>query len=590
MCMRKTLAAGNESFIDMIRDNRYYVDKTGFIKPLMESGSYVQLITRPRRFGKTLFMDTLHRFLEINPQNPGDASKQKALFDNFNISKDQEFCTQFMGQYPVLFVSLKDFKGLDFNSARIEFAHTLLQKTQSYSYLLDSHKLSSFDKEFLKNCCSLEFLKNPDNFDIAKKYLTYMVQILAKHYDRQVILLIDEYDVPLQKSIKSGYYKEMLEFMQSFLALLKSSADLRVNDRQALRKTILTGCLRVSKASIFTDVNNFDVNSVSIQGGYLSAAIGFTEQEVNHLLNYYGLKDQESIVKEWYDGYHIGTSEIYCPWDVIRFCEDIQNPDIDRKKFKPTNYWADTSSNDVIEEFLEFLSSEDADKMQTLIDGGEIEIQVNDQLTYGDFKKHRSEDFWTLLLYTGYLTITEILGKGHYKLRIPNLEIRETFSSRIKSYFSDENERYIQRSDAVADSFFKGDAITVKTKLSELLENYVSVRDTATKAIAENYYHGFLMGLLSSSDKVKNLSSNKEAGDGYADMLFTSPGAVVGIVLEIKHCNNVKSLTAEANKAIEQIKEKRYTQGLEGYACSKTYGFGIAFCRKACVVIAKELL
>lgn len=204
--MRKTLAAGNESFIDMIRDNRYYVDKTGFIKPLMESGSYVQLITRPRRFGKTLFMDTLHRFLEINPQNPGDASKQKALFANFNISKDQEFCTQFMGQYPVLFVSLKDFKGLDFNSARIEFAHTLLQKTQSYSYLFNSPKLSSFDKEFLNNCCSLEFLKNPDNFDIAKKYLIYMVQILAKHYDRQVVLLIDEYDVPLQKSIKAGYY------------------------------------------------------------------------------------------------------------------------------------------------------------------------------------------------------------------------------------------------------------------------------------------------------------------------------------------------------------------------------------------------
>lgn len=332
--MRKTLAAGNESFIDMIKDNRYYVDKTGFIKPLMESGSHVQLITRPRRFGKTLFMDTLHRFLEINPQNPGDASKQKALFANFNISKDQKFCTQFMGQYPVLFVSLKDFKGLDFNSARIEFAHTLLQKTQSYSYLFDSPKLSSFDKEFLNNCCSLEFLKNPDNFDIAKNYLTYMVQILAKHYDRQVVLLIDEYDVPLQKSIKAGYYKEMLAFMQSFLALLRSSSDLRVNDRQALRKTILTGCLRVSKASIFSDVNNFDVNSVSVQGGYLSAAIGFTEQEVHHLLDYYGLKGQESIVKDWYEGYQIGTSVIYCPWDVIRFCEDIQNLDIDSKKIQ----------------------------------------------------------------------------------------------------------------------------------------------------------------------------------------------------------------------------------------------------------------
>lgn len=225
-----------------------------------------------------------------------------------------------------------------------------------------------------------------------------------------------------------------------------------------------------------------------------------------------------------------------------------------------------------------------------MVDGGEIEIQVHDQLTYGDFKKHRSEDFWTLLLYTGYLTITEILGKGHYKLRIPNLEIRETFSSQIRSYFSDENEWYIQHSDAVADSFFKGDAILVKTKLSELLGNYVSVMDIATKAIAENYYQDFLMGLLRSSDKVQNLLSNKEARDGYADMLFTSPGVIVGIVLKIKHCNNVKSLTVEANKAIEQIKEKRYIQGLEDYACSQIFGFGIAFCQKACVVIAKELL
>ena len=586
--MKKTIAAGNESFVDMIRDNRYYVDKTGYIKPLMESGSYVQLITRPRRFGKTLFMDTLHRFLEINSQNPGDTSKQKAIFSQFKISKEHEFCKNFMGQYPVLFVSLKDVKGLDFDSARIELAHTLLQKTQSFSYLFESTKLSDFDKEFLHNCCSLEFLKNPNNFDISKKYLTYMVQILAKYYDRQVILLIDEYDVPLQKSIKAGYYKQMLAFMQSFLALLKSSSDLRVNDRQALRKTILTGCLRVSKASIFTDVNNFDVNSVCTQGGPLSSAIGFTENEVNQLLDYYDLHGKESVVKEWYDGYRIGESEIYCPWDVIRFCENIQSPGVDRQKFIPENYWADTSSNDVIEEFLSFLSSDDADKMQRLVDGEEIEIKINDQLTYGDFKKHRSEDFWTLLLYTGYLTVSKIIGKNFFKLKIPNTEIRETFRSQIQLYFSDENENYAKRSESVAEAIFNGDVQAVKTKLSELLDNYVSVRDTATKANAENYYHGFLMGLLSSSTSVKNLSSNKESGDGFADMLFTSPGADVGVVLEIKHSKDIKTLASEANRAIEQIQDKRYTKGLEGYACSKILGFGIAFCRKACVVAVRD--
>ena len=222
MTTKKTLAAGNESFLDMIRDNRYYVDKTGFIKPLMESGSYVQLITRPRRFGKTLFMDTLRRFLEIDPQKPGVTTKQSQLFSGLNITKEAAFCAQFMGQYPVLFISLKDVKGLDFSSARTELAHTLLQKALSFSYLLDSPKLSDFDKSFLKNCSTMGYLKNPENFDEAKKFLTYMVQILAKHYERQVILLIDEYDVPLQKSVKAGYYKQMLEFMQSFLSLLKS--------------------------------------------------------------------------------------------------------------------------------------------------------------------------------------------------------------------------------------------------------------------------------------------------------------------------------------------------------------------------------
>ena len=582
--MKKTLATGNESFLDMIRDNRYYVDKTSFIKPLMESGIYVQLITRPRRFGKTLFMDTLHRFLEINPQNPGDTTKQAQLFSGLNVTKEAEFCAQFMGQYPVLFISLKDVKGLDFASARTELAHTLLQKALSFSYLLDSPKLSDFDKSFLKNCSTMGYLKNPENFDEAKKFLTYMVQILAKHYERQVILLIDEYDVPLQKSVKAGYYHQMLEFMQSFLSLLKSSSELKVNDRQALRKTILTGCLRVSKASIFTDVNNFDVDSVCTQGGPLSAAIGFTESEVNQLLAYYDLEEKKDTVKQWYDGYRIGNSEIFCPWDVVRFCDGIQRPEVDQEKFVPENYWADTSSNEVIEEFLRFISSTDADRMQTLVDGGSIDIRINDQLTYGEFKKHRSEDFWTLLLYTGYLTITARPERGVYRLHIPNAEIRETFSTRIQNYFSDENEAYAARGESVAKALFRGDQEGVKEQLSELLESYVSVRDTATRANAENYYHGFLLGLLSSTEMVKNMESNREAGDGFADLIFTSSGARVGVVLELKHCNEIKDMTGVAKKALDQIKSKRYTQGLKGYACTKSYGYGIAFCRKACVV------
>ena len=586
--MKKTLAAGNESFLDMIRDNRYYVDKTGFIKPLMESGSYVQLITRPRRFGKTLFMDTLHRFLEINPQNPGDTTKQVQLFSGLDISRETDFCTQFMGQYPVLFISLKDVKGLDFSSARAELAHTLLQKVRSFSYLLNSPKLSDFDKSFLTNCSTMGYLKNPENFDVAKKFLTYMVQILAKHYERQVILLIDEYDVPLQKSIKAGYYKQMLEFMQSFLSLLKSSSELKVDDRQALRKTILTGCLRVSKASIFTDVNNFDVDSVCSQGSPLSATIGFTESEVKQLLEYYDLGQHKSTVKQWYDGYHIGNSEIYCPWDVIRFCDDIQSPAVDKEKFVPENYWADTSSNEVIEEFLGFLSSADADRMQTLMDGNEINLKINEQLTYGDFKKHRSGDFWTLLLFTGYLTVTARPERDTYRLRIPNDEIRETFKTRIESYFSDANATYVNYANSLANAAFEGDWKTLQIQLATFLRRYVSVRDAATRANAENYYHGMLLGLLGNTESVENLQSNHEAGDGFADLIFTSIGSDIGVVFEIKHCQSVNEMSLFAEKALNQIQEKHYVQGFDGYSCSKIYGYGIAFCRKACIVAVRD--
>lgn len=586
--MKKTLAAGNESFLDMIRDNRYYVDKTGFIKPLMESGSYVQLITRPRRFGKTLFMDTLHRFLEINYQNPGDTTKQLQLFSGLDITKEADFCAQFMGQYPVLFISLKDVKGLDFSSARTELAHTLLQKARSFSYLLDSPKLSDFDKSFLKNCSTMGYLKNPENFDEAKKFLTYMVQILAKHYERQVILLIDEYDVPLQKSVKAGYYKQMLEFMQSFLSLLKSSSDLKVNDRQALRKTFLTGCLRVSKASIFTDVNNFDVDSVCSQGSPLSDAIGFTESEVSELLGYYGLEKQKGVVKQWYDGYHIGLSEIYCPWDVIRFCDDIQSPAVDQEKFVPENYWADTSSNEVIEEFLGFLSSADADRMQSLMDGNAIDLKINEQLTYGDFKKHRSEDFWTLLLFTGYLTVIDRPERDTYRLRIPNDEIRETFKTRIEAYFSDANDSYVNCADVLANAAFGGDRKTLQIQLSTFLRRYVSVRDAATRANAENYYHGMLLGLLGNTESVENLQSNREAGDGFADLTFTSVGSDIGVIFEIKHCLNVNEMALSAEKALEQIREKHYAQSFDGYSCSKIYGYGVAFCRKACVVAVRD--
>lgn len=590
--MKKTLSAGNESFRDMIENHRYYVDKTPYIKPLMESGSVVQLITRPRRFGKTLFMDTLREFLDVDVTAPGSTERHKALFADQAILREESFCTQFMGQYPVLFVSLKDVKGLTFEVACSELANTLQETAESFAYLLESPRLTEAEKSFIRHCSDWDYLHDPGHREVAKKFLSRMTYILAKHFERRVVLLIDEYDVPLQKSAKAGYYKEMLAFMQSFLSLLKPGSSLRINGLPVLRKTVLTGCLRVSKASIFTDVNNFDVNTVCMQGGPLASAIGFTAEEVDTLLAYYGLEAQKPVVTRWYDGYRIGATEVYCPWDVIRFCSDIQAETVNPQTFEPENYWADTSSNDVIADFLGFLSPSDTEKMQTLVDGGTIELTVNDQLTYGDFRLHRSDDFWTLLLFTGYLTVVErVVGKSQtFLVRIPNEEIRQTFETKIQAYFSSDNAQWANYGASLAKSLLTGDAENVRKTLLPLLRKYVSVRDTATKAPPENYYHGFLTAMMACAEgTISNCLSNRETGDGYADLLFTSPDQDTGVVIEIKRCQTPQEMIPAAQAALEQIQAKRYIDELLNFDCRHCRGFGIAFCRKACVVTTADL-
>mgnify|MGYP002515677958 CR=1 FL=1 len=590
--MKKTLAVGTESFQNMVNNNRYYVDKTGFIKPLMESGSFVQLITRPRRFGKTLFLDTVRTFLEVNEKKPGDASYQQSLFSDLNILNQKDFCNRFMGQFPVLFISLRTVKGQTFDSAMNALAEVIQPIAENYASLIDSPRLSDDDKTFLRNTLSRAYLLNPAHRQDLSVFLSKLTSILARHFERQVVLLIDEYDVPLQKAAKADYYPAMLEFVQSFLSPLKSETSLRVNGRPALRKAILTGCLRVSKASIFTDVNNFDVNTVCLQGGSLATAFGFTESEVNDLLNYYDLADQKSVVKHWYDGYRFGNADIYCPWDVICFCNDIQEVGINMGSFFPENYWADTSSNDVIEEFLGFLSSEDADKMQHLLDGGSVELCVNEQLTYGDFKDHCSDDFWTLLLLTGYLTIQERLpGKNQcFRVRIPNEEIRLTFEKKIRAHFSKANSQLVNRGVELAHSFLSGNAENVRKTLLPLLRKYISVRDSATKAPPENYYHGFLTAMLAcAGSTIENFHSNRESGNGFADLVFTSPDQDVGVIVEIKRCNKDQEMMTSAQKALAQIKTQNYVQELMNYDCRQLWGFGIAFYGKACVITVTEL-
>lgn len=570
----------------MILENRYYVDKTDVVKPLMESGKYVQLITRPRRFGKTLFMDMLKTFLDVDAEHPGETSRQEALFAGLKIRTDSAFCDAFMGQFPVLFISLRKVKGLTFQSAMTALAETVRRVAMGMPGLPQSSRLSDEDKNYLRHCLSEEYMAEPGHQNELKFFLSRMTEMLARHYGRQVVLLIDEYDVPLQKAVKAGYYADMLEFMQAFLSCLKEDEGVSVNGLPVIRKAVITGCLRVSKASIFTDVNNFSVNTVCMQGGPLTTAIGFTADEVSELLAYYGLGDKRETVQAWYDGYRFGSSEIYCPWDVIHYCADILEENVDRETFQPQNYWAETSSNDVIDEFLGFLSEDDTDKMQTLLDGGVIRFRVNEQITYDDFAQHKSDDFWTLLLFTGYLTLAVQEG-GEVYVRIPNEEIRKTFEARVMTRFSEANGEFVAYGRDFAKAALEGNPDGMSDILVRLLENYVSVRDTATKAPAENYYHGFLTALLSCAGAyARDLRSNSEAGDGYADLLFTSGTGSrrVGVVLELKRCAVPEEMYDAAEAALKQIHDKRYTARLDRLRCGKQCVYGIAFCRKDCAV------
>ena len=593
--MKKALPIGVQNYAVIVKKNCCYVDKTPFIRPLMTSGTAVQLITRPRRFGKTLFMDTLKSFLQIDKNHPGDASCQQTLFAETAVIEDKVFCTQYMGQFPVLFITLQGIEGHSFELAYRVLAKKIVALTGQFEYLLESPKLSKTDKTYLNQFLNPDFIENLQHQLEVQSFLQVMVACLAKHYERQVVLLIDEYDVPLVKATENGYEHPMANLMRAFLCQVLKPDTLSGNagDLPYLAKAVLTGCLRVGKESIFTDFNNPAVNTVCSIEPDFNELFGFNPTEVKALLDYYGLASYEEVVKRWYDGYRIGSSEVYCPWDVINFCSKALDVDEKSKgKYTPENFWKNSSANQVITDFLAFLSGKETEKMQTLVDGGVIDITVNEKLNYSDLEAHDPEDFWTLLLYSGYLTIAERSPETSTKLkvRIPNEEIRETFREKILGYFSKSNRRYRQHAVEMAEAALKADAAGVKRVLMQLLVNYVSVRDTATKASAENYYHALLLGLLLGAEgTITNLASNVETGDGYADMIFTDAFEETGVVIEVKRCAEKTEMTDAAERAMKQIVDKRYDTYLRKIGCTKVMGLGIAFSGKSCAVTAAEL-
>ena len=578
----KKLPVGITDFATIIRENYYYVDKTIFIKEVVEAFSQVLLITRPRRFGKTLAIDTFSEFLRINPDNPGDTSYQDALFSQTQIYEDKPFCDEYMGKYPVLFLTLQDVDGNSFQEAYRMLARVISKLAKEHRYLLDSAKLTSDDKKDFSILLDTPFLILPQNSMMLCTSLEFITEMLFNHFGKKVIVLIDEYDVPLAKAYAGGYYNEMVNTVRSlFSSVLKSN--------KALQKGVLTGCLRVSKESIFTGLNNMTVNSVANDIGEFSEFIGFTSQEVSAMLSYYGLSEQKDAVKEWYDGYRIGGSGLYCPWDVISFFTKAM---AERKRGQtisaPASYWTETSGNDVVQQFMPYLDETDAERMQVLLDGGETEFVLNEQLTYkeiGDL--HRNNDFWTLLLFSGYVTCVDVVNGTEdgtvCTVRIPNREIRVVFKSSITDYY-EKDRAIVASSNEIADAFFAGDAENAGVLLSLRLKKFVSIRDMAVKSPPENYYHGFLSGVFSSiPGKFFSYKSNGEAGDGYADIVFSSRDNSVGVVIELKAAKDAKLMPKQSADALRQIQVRQYNE-VFGQGIKKVYCYGIAFCRKSCFV------
>ena len=590
--MVKPVNIGAESFHELIESNSYYVDKTPFIRTVFqEITSKVLLITRPRRFGKTLTMSTFHDFLAINPDNPEDLSRQELWFKDTAIFSDREFCRKYMGRFPVIFISLKSVYGSDFDKAYQQLGSTVYKMMFPFRYLADSSKLSKDDIGYLQKLQNKEFLCDQKHQNNLVDSLEQLCCWLWMHHGVKPVVLIDEYDVPIAKAAERCYYREMVDVIGLFLG-----SALKTNNY--LGRGILTGCLRATKESIFTGLNNFQNCSIlDSENDQLSRAIGFTEEETNEVLSYYGLDKYRNEVKNNYGGYNFGTAHMYCPWNVMNFCDDnyelvAQSDEL----VTADNYWINTSGNAAIEDFMGYIKSGDVDLMQELLDGKSITVAVKESLCYGNLQNHDLNDFWTLLLYTGYLTFdpSETVRKENetlYQLYIPNQEIRKCFESKILDFFRN-NPAMKNHTEDLIRNMFAGDEAEVQLHLNRLLEKYVSIRDFATSAPKENYYHGFMNGLLlNGCSLIQEQKFNFESGNGYIDLLLLSASRDSIIILELKRTDNKVADTRNiALEAINQIINTRYADVyLENETITSIYAYGICFYKRSCSVAVQKL-
>lgn len=555
---KKKLPIGIENFEKMQLDKFYYVDKTYLIKELLDHWAEVTLFTRPRRFGKSLNMSMLRNFFDINGN--------QEIFNNLQVSQEKELCEEYMGKYPVVSISLKGINEQTYKKAIKMASQVIKGEVRKFQFLLDSKCLTEYDKQTYT-----ELLETEADEDLLCSSLKILSELLEKHYGRKAILLIDEYDVPLAKAFERGYYDQMVIFIRNMFEYA-----LKTND--SLQFAVLTGCMRISKESIFTGLNNLKV--LSVADVQFDEYFGFTDTEVREMLEYYGLSDHYEDIREWYDGYQFGNAEVYCPWDVINYVDTLRfDP-----QAEPKNYWSNTSSNEAVKRFIR-----ESDKVtvkreiEKLVAGEAIEKEIHQELTYKEMYDS-IENLWSVLFTTGYLTQRGRATGDIFQLVIPNMEIRKIFTTQIMEYFKESVPKNGELLSTFCNALRNGETETIEKCLCDYLRRTISIRDTfVKKKLKENFYHGILIGILGYEESW-SVSSNKESGDGYSDIVIESDDGEMGIILELKYAQD-GNLNAACEDALKQIESNNYIEVLEEDGVENIIKYGIAFYKKKCKVL-----
>ena len=560
------LPVGVDDFKKLRQSGFYYIDKTELIEHLLQNWGEVNLFTRPRRFGKTLNMSMLKNFFEIGTD--------PTLFDGLYIAQNRELCDAYLGQYPVIFLSLKGVEGLTFEAARYRFTELVGTEAARFEFLNQSNRLSDNEKDRYRALIALKDGRYAMEEELLTSSLQLLSQLLYKHYGKKTVIIIDEYDVPLDKAFQNGYYREMVSLIRGlFGQALKTN--------EFLQFAVLTGCLRVSKESIFTGLNNLEINS--IVDIVHEEQFGFTNAEVKQLLAYYQQEEHFADVKEWYDGYHFGNAEIYCPWDVINYAKKL----LADPHAEPQAFWINSSGNDLVKRFVDKADQSTRDEIERLIVGESIEKKVRLDLTYDEID-NSVENVWSVLFMTGYLTQAGKVDRGVYKLIIPNKEVREVFVLQIQEWFAQNIVGDATVVDGLYRAFTEGDAPQIERQLTDILGQTISILDTkARDEEKENFYHGIMLGLLRGY-RNWTVKSNVESGDGFADIIIKPRDPDAGIVIELKYSPTFSGLEKACEKAMAQIKDRRYDEVLREDGRENILAYGIAFCKKRCRVVCER--